>query len=289
MDQTGPFGILSRSLRQPSSLHSIPNDGENPSLPTRGLISLQEGQKVAGSLSTSIGRVATLVKSEKIKCSCNTSELHQSALRAASKRREAALVLDPSSRESFCQAGFWQWRSLPLQILATVSHPSPYLETTAPPASQINTLHCTRGVFCLPASTEAHTAHTCVGRSDDAVKLCSRKQGRSATAPGLRDRPTSSGAAGGSPSPDPQLQCTIGLLSARVLSEACTALRLTDNGAAPVSSIFSSKCTQDVRPAHLFDATCKSLLSFLVGEIVQKIRISQVTIMSSCCRTSRAT
>ena len=120
LDQTGPFGILSRSLRQPSSLHSIPNDGENPSLPTRGLISLQEGQKVAGSLSTSIGRVATLVKSEKIKCSCNTSELHQSALRAASKRREAALVLDPSSRESFCQAG-----SLPLQILATVSHPSP--------------------------------------------------------------------------------------------------------------------------------------------------------------------
>lgn len=202
-------------------------------------------------------------------------------------------MLDPSSRESFCQAGFWQWRSLPLQILATMSHPSPYLGTTAPPASQLNTLHQGRvlfaskhrGINCVFLCVHAHM---CVGRSGDAVKLCSRKQGRSATAPGLRDRPTSSGA-GGSPSPDPQLQCTIGLLSARVLSEACTALRLTDNGAAPVSSIFSSKCTQDVRPAHLFDATCKSLLSFLVGEIMHKIRISQVTIMSSCCRTSRAT
>ena len=165
MDQTGPFGILSRSLRQPSSLHSIPNDGENPSLPTRGLISLQEGQKVAGSLSTSIGRVATLVKSEKIKCSCNTSELHQSAMRAArSKWREAALVLDPSSRESFCQAGFWQWRSLPLQILATVSHPSPYLGTTAPPASQLNTLHCTINqgrVLFASKHRGTHCAHMC--------------------------------------------------------------------------------------------------------------------------------
>ena len=152
--------------------------------------------------------------------------------------------------------------------------PKPIFGPLHPPVSQLNTVH-------------KHMPNT-VWVDDGAVKLCSRKQGRSATAPGLRDRPTSSGA-GGSPSPDPQLQCTIGLLSARVLSEACTALRLTDNGAAPVSSIFSSKCTQDVRPAHLFDSTRKSLLSFLVGEIVQKIRISQVTIMSSCCRTSRAT
>ena len=102
---------------------------------------------------------------------------------------EAALVLYPSSRESYCQPEFWQWQSLALQILAAC-HTQTHIWALHPPC--ITTNHC-----AAPAHTVV-TSPPPVWVDDGAVKLCSRKEGRTtATGPArLWVRPS------GSPSPE---------------------------------------------------------------------------------------
>lgn len=70
--------------------------------------------------------------------------------------REAALVLYPSSRESYCQPEFWQWQSLALQILAAC-HTQTHIWSPAPPC--IATKHCTSTHCC----NVLLLAPTCVG------------------------------------------------------------------------------------------------------------------------------